>query len=242
MLSTAPTTSSSIDLASNKDIFPNQEERPQYHSIRAYGPLLDSVYALRYQSYSAEKYIEENESKRFMDEYDSQPNCTSYLTYYGNKIIGSIRLCAYRPGEEWNIPVMKIYEKEIAADVGMDKTFIEANRFVVHPDFQRKGGIQARFSIYKNIITEADRVNADCVLAAVREEHVRFYRMVNFAPISELKAYRGLKFKTILMACFDLDQSREFVLNQTDNRAQAKHDSLPHNRRGRLSDRAIGAI
>jgi len=137
---------------------------------------------------------------------------------------------------------MKIYEKEIQQEIGLDKTFIEANRFVVHPDFQRKGGIQARFSIYRNIVTEADRVNANCVLAAVREEHVRFYRLVNFAPISELKAYRGLKFKTILMACFDLDRSREFVLNQTDNRIQAKNDNLPDDRRSRLHDRAFGAV
>lgn len=241
MLNTALTVQSTIDLLKKKEAA-NAEENPKYHSIRAYGPLLDSVYSLRYQSYSAENYIEKNPSERFMDDYDAQPNCTSYLTYYGKKIIGSIRLCTYRPDEDWKIPVMKIYEKEIQQEIGLDKTFIEANRFVVHPDFQRKGGIQARFSIYRNIVTEADRVNANCVLAAVREEHVRFYRLVNFAPISELKAYRGLKFKTILMACFDLDRSREFVLNQTDNRIQAKNDNLPDDRRSRLHDRAFGAV
>lgn len=217
-------------------------ERPQYHSIKAYGPLLDSVYALRYKSYSAENYIEKDPSERFMDEYDAQPNCTSYLTYYDKKLIGSIRLCTYHPGGNFKIPVMNIYANEIAREVGVDKTFIEANRFVVHPDFQRKGGIQARFSIYRNIVTEADKAQADCVLAAVREEHVRFYRLVNFTPISELKAYRGLKFKTILMACFDLDRSREFVLNQTDNRKPSKNDYLPDNRCSGLHDWSAGAV
>lgn len=203
----------------------------KYHSIKAYGPLLDHVFSLRYKSYSAENYIEKNVTKRFMDEYDSQPNCTSYLTYHENRPIGSIRLCRYTPGESWKIPVMHIYQKEIEREVGLENSFLEANRFVVHPDYQRKGGARARFSIYKNIITEAAKAETHCVLAAVREEHVRFYRMVNFAPISDIKSYSGLKFKTILMACFDLDRSREFVLNQTDRRAQTpKNDYLFNDR------------
>src|SRR5687768_8610817 len=60
---------------------PTQEET-QYHSIRAYGPLMDSVFALRYKSYSADNHIEKNPSERFMDEFDGRKNCTSYLTYY----------------------------------------------------------------------------------------------------------------------------------------------------------------
>ena len=45
---------------------------PRYHNIKAYGPLLDHVFSLRYESYSAEDYIEKNPTKRFMDEYDSR--------------------------------------------------------------------------------------------------------------------------------------------------------------------------
>lgn len=221
---------------------PITPEEIQYHSIRAYGPLMDSVFALRYKSYSADNHIEKNSSERFMDEFDGRKNCTSYLTYYGKKLIGSIRLCVYRPDDGSTIPTVQMYEEEIARNIGLDKTLIEANRFVVHPDFQRKGGIQARFSIYRNIITETDKANADCVLAAVREEHVRFYRLVNFVPISDLKTYHRCKFKTILMACFDLDRTRDFVLNQTDKRSQAKDDHLFNNRRSRLHDRAAGLI
>lgn len=193
----------------------------RYQNIEAYGSLLDHVFSLRYQSYRAEDYIAENPTKRFMDEYDSQPNCTSYLTYHGREPIGSIRLCRYNPEGDWKIPVMNIYKEEIEKEIGLEKSFLEANRFVVHPDFQRKGGVRARFSIYRNILTEADRAETHCVLAAVRKEHIGFYRMVNFTPISDLKAYSGLKFKTILMACFDLEKSREFVLNQTEKKVQA---------------------
>lgn len=216
----------------NREEFVTKGRASPYSSIKAYGPLFDHVFSIRYESYSAEDYIEKNSARRFMDEYDSMPNCTSYLTYYEKRPMGSIRLCRYTPGEDWKIPVMHIYKNEIEKEVGLDKSFLEVNRFVIHPDFQRKGGIQARFSVYKNIITEADKAETHCVLAAVREEHVRFYRMVNFTPISDLKAYRGLKFKTILMACFDLDGSRRFVLDQTDKRTKKTNDYLLNDRRG----------
>src|SRR5690606_73689 len=137
---------------------------PRYHNIKAYGPLLDHVFSLRYESYSAEDYIEKNPTKRFMDEYDSQPNCTSYLTYHDKKPIGSIRLCRYNPKESWKIPVMNIFKDEIKKEIGLEKSFLEANRFVVHPDFQSKGGVRARFSIYRNIITEVDKAETHCVL------------------------------------------------------------------------------
>ena len=234
-ISLVPTTANlavaEINYASPNPTNTHSSISPRYHSIKAYGPLLDHVFSLRYESYSTEDYIEKNPTKRFMDEYDSQPNCTSYLTYHDKKLIGSIRLCRYSPGESWKIPVMNIFKEEIKKEIGLKKSFLEANRFVVHPDFQKKGGARARFSIYRNIITEADKAETHCVLAAVREEHVRFYRMVNFAPISDIKSYSGLKFKTILMACFDLDRSREFVLNQTDRRAQTpKNDYLFNDR------------
>lgn len=210
----------------------NNSEAPAYTNIKAYGPLLDHVFSIRYESYSSENYIEKNQSKRFTDEYDLMPNCTSYLTYHKKRPMGSIRLCRYSPDKEWKTPVMAIYKREIEQEVGMGKSFLEANRFVIHPDYQRKGGIQARFNVYRNIITEADKAETHCVLAAVREEHVRFYRMVNFTPISDVRTYHGVKFGTILMACFDLARSREFVLNQTDNRALTrKNDYLLADRR-----------
>lgn len=216
---------------SPRDFF-SPEEAPEYRSIKAYGPLLDHVFSIRYESYSGENYIEKNPSKRFTDEYDLMPNCTSYLTYHKKRPMGSIRLCRYSPHENFKTPVMDIYKREIEQEVGFDKSFLEANRFVIHPDYQRKGGIQARFSVYRNIITEADRADTHCVLAAVREEHVRFYRMVNFTPISDVRTYHGVKFATILMACFDLDRSREFVLNQIDKRALTrKNDYLLADRR-----------
>ncbi len=197
-----------------RDFFPTIEA-PSYRSIKAYGPLLDHVFSLRYESYSAEDYIEKNVSRRFMDEFDGTPNCDSFLVYFKKKLIGSIRSCIYSPDKEHRIPVMDVFERELKEDVGMDKTMIEANKFVVHPDFQRQGGVKARFTIYRNIIESAIREKANCIVVAVRPAHVKFYRMFYMEPVSDAKSYPHLNFQTVLMACHDIEAARDFIWSKT---------------------------
>lgn len=204
---------------STQNLHPHHPNSARYYSVEASDPLLRGhVFSLRYASYIAGGYIEANPNRIFTDKYDSQPNCTSYLTYHNASPMGSIRLCRYTPNEGWEIPVMNAYAEEIKKEVGLDKPLLEANRFAVHPGYQRRGGVRARFSIYRNIPIEAAKAETHCILAAVREEHVRFYKMLQFVPISDCKAYSELKFKTILMACFDLEKSRQLVLAQTDRK------------------------
>lgn len=191
----------------------------QYQIIKAYGPLLDSVYSVRYQSYSAENYIEKCATKRFMDEYDGAPNCESYLMYSHKKLVGSIRSCVYKPEGKEIIPVMEVFEDELRKNIGYDKTIIEANKFVIHPDFQRKGGILARFTLYKTILESAINNNADCVVVAVRPAHVKFYKMFCLQPISDAKSYPHLSFETVLMACTDIESAREFIWNKIEEKA-----------------------
>ena len=75
--------------------------------------MLDRVYTMRYRSYSAEGYIEENSSLKFIDEYDNKPNSTCFLAYYRNQVVGSIRACVYEPNQGLNIPIMDCFEKEL---------------------------------------------------------------------------------------------------------------------------------
>ncbi|VUD56541.1 hypothetical protein TDB9533_02197 [Thalassocella blandensis] len=176
-----------------------------YYSLEAKGPLIDRVYSMRYRSYSADDYISKCETKKFMDEYDPMPNCTSYLTYFEKKAIGSIRSCIFDPKCEINrVPVMDVFESELGDIVGYDKTFIEANKFVIDPSFQRKGGVKARFSIYKNIADSILENNAKYLVAGIRPEHIKFYRMLNFKPMSDVKSYPHLKFLTLLVVCEDV--------------------------------------
>lgn len=192
------------------------KSRPRYTSVLADGPLRDTVFELRYRAYIAENYIEANATMRFFDEFDHQQNCFSYLAYSGEELLGSIRSCVYRPKESLPIPVMEVFHDELGSEVGYDRSFVEANKFVVSPEFQRRGGIRARFQLYRNIVETAIIEEADRIVVAVRPEHVKFYKMLYFSPISDIKSYPHLKFKTVLLACYNMTALKAFIWSKTD--------------------------
>ncbi|MCG8416537.1 MAG: hypothetical protein MJE77_01180 [Proteobacteria bacterium] len=185
---------------------------------------------MRYLSYSADDYIEKNDAKIFRDEFDLKPNCQSYLTYYEGTAIGSIRSCTYQPGKEYDIPVFDVFINEIKDSIGLADTIIEANKFVVDPAFRKRGGAQARFSIYKNITDSIDDNDAKYLVAGVRAEHVKFYRLLNFEQASEERAYPHVNFKTVLMICKDVQAFKNFI---DQNSAFKKHQLTRQRRSGR---------
>lgn len=187
-----------------------------YYSVIARGPMLDRVYSMRYRSYSAEGYIEKNASQKFIDEYDDKPNSVCFLGYNQSKIVGSIRACFYDPQDGINIPIMEVFEKELKNSIGSNSTFLEPNKFVVEPSFQRRGGIQARFLLLGTAVEEAVRRNSSSIVVAVRPEHIRFYQMFGGKVASEEKSYPHLKFKTILMVCTDVARCRAFIKSKVD--------------------------
>ncbi len=199
-----------------------------YHNVVARGPMLDRVYSMRYRSYSEEGYIDRCPSRKFMDEYDATPNCTSFLTYYGKKTIGSIRSCLYTPWDKLQIPVMDVFEEELAQTVGYNNVMIEANKFVVDPSFQNQGGVRARFSIYKNIADEIVENRAKYLVAGIRTEHIKFYKMLKFQPASDIKSYPHLKFKTLLVVCEDVDAFCDRIYSKTV-RKEAANGALLNN-------------
>ncbi|MDO8265649.1 MAG: GNAT family N-acetyltransferase [Candidatus Saccharibacteria bacterium] len=194
------------------------QEKPQsdYYSVIAKGPMLDRVYSMRYRSYSTEGYIEENSSLKFIDEYDNKPNSTCFLLYHQNKAVGSMRTCVFDPNERLAVPVMDVFDDEIKHNIGYDSTFVEVNKFVIDPSFQRKGGVEARMLLVGTVVEEAIRRGSSSILIAVRPAHVRFYKMLGCNPISDAKSYPHLTFKTVLMACTDIQWSRNFIRSKVN--------------------------
>jgi N-acyl-L-homoserine lactone synthetase len=194
-----------------------QLPKDRYRTVVARGQLLDKVFFLRYKSYAAENYIQKSKSRRFMDEYDKKKSNTSFLTFYGDRAIGSIRACVYYPAHPTPLPIMVPFGEEIGSSIGYDQPMVEANRFVVDPDFQHLGGARARFNLFRNIIATALSVDAACILAAVRVEHVKFYRMLYFRPVGDFqpKPYPDLNFSVVLLACSDISSFQRLVWRKT---------------------------
>lgn len=200
--------------------------RNDYYSVTAKGPMLDRVYSMRYKSYSAEGYIENNSSLKFIDEYDDKPNSTCFLAYHRNQVIGSIRACVYEPSKGLNIPIMDCFEKELRNTIGYDGIFLEPNKFVIDPQFQRKGGIHARFLLLGTAVEHAVRKNAANIVVAVRTEHIKFYQMFGGKLASEEKSYPHLNFKTVLMICADVVKCRDFIKSKVE--IVEKNDPIPN--------------
>src|SRR5690606_19108467 len=110
---------------------------------------------------------------------------------------------------------MDDFEQELKENVGMDAEVVEENKLVVDSEYQREGGVKARFSIYRNVIESAIREKARCIVVAVRPAHVKFYRMFHMYPMSDAKSYPHLNFQTVLMACHDIEASRDFIWSKT---------------------------
>jgi hypothetical protein len=210
----------------------------RYTSIIASGPLMDKVFRLRYRSYRADNYIEENSTARLMDKYDSQCHCISYLTYSYADLLGSIRCCVFSPALQLRVPAMEVFGEEIEKTIGLDAAFLEVNKFVVNPDFQNRGGMGAKFAIYRNVISAVDESKSSCVIVAVRPEHVQFYKLMFYERISETKPYPGVRFETVLMICRDLEPARRFIEKRIKDEWFCD-DSIPNFGPNRLSHRYL---
>lgn len=190
----------------NVALKPQETHHNDYYSVIAKGPMLDRVYGMRYRSYSADGYIKENTSQKFIDEYDDKPNSVCFLAYQQTKAIGSMRACVYDPSQENSmIPVMEVFDEELRNHVGYDNIFVEMNKFVIDPSFQRKGGMHARLMLMGSVLNESIKRNATSVVVAVRTEHIRFYQLFGGKVISDVKSYPHLSFKTVLMVCTELE-------------------------------------
>ncbi len=198
-----------------------------YTNRVASGPLLDTVFKMRYESYYGKEFIEESSSKLFMDEYDGLSNSRSYLTFKNQKAIGSIRGCIYDPGKDLPIPIADVFYHEIEKAVGFDRSMLEINKFVISPHFQRRGGLRARFMIYSNVVDAAVEQGAEFLVAGVREEHIEYNKsMFGFELASDLRSYPHLKFKTALMVCTDIASVKRKIDRKLVNR-KGFNDSLP---------------
>jgi len=161
---------------------------------------LNDVIALRYCSYRNNHSISSNAEKTFYDDFDTKRNCFSHIEYIDSIPVAAIRGCVYDPNKIARaIPAMEIFSHEIEGIAGTNQVIVESNKFVIHPEFQRKA-IKLKFELFAFIFNLALLSNASYIVTAVRESHIKFYKQMNFYPISEEKSYLGLDFKTVLLA------------------------------------------
>ena len=181
---------------------------------RAYSRRLrEEVYALRYRAYRKEDAIEANAAESFEDEFDHQPNHILWALSSEEKVIGSIRTTWFDPNQPHSIPEMKAYADDISGGVPANARIVSGNRLVTDPDVVSITP-QLVLLLLRHYMVIAHQ-KADWAIAAVRVNHVAFYRRVlHLEKISDAKTYPGLRCNMHLLAC-DFHQNIGAVMEKT---------------------------
>lgn len=161
---------------------------------------LSQAARLRYLAYSNVEAIDANAEEEFRDAYDVRPNSRTCIVYEDDTPVASVRACVYsRERDFLHIPAFEVYMEDIEREIGLDKTIVESNRFVIDPanvDSRQLFKVPFRFIIL-NIL----KFRSDYAIAAVRPRHAPLYRrLLNMEPISEPKRYPGINVDMIMMA------------------------------------------
>ena len=175
--------------------------------------LRDEVYALRYRAYRHEEAINACPTERFVDAYDAQPNHIIWALCEHNRVIGSIRTTWFDPALSWSIPEMEGYGEDVARIVPPKTRILSGNRFVTEPDQPKRSSLLAMLLLRYHTMVAHQR--AEYALAAVRVNHLPFYRRVlKLERVSEGRIYPGLTSTMFLTAC-QFQQNIEQVYTRT---------------------------
>lgn len=174
--------------------------------------LRDEVYCLRYRAYRKEDAIEPNEAEAFEDHYDHQPNHVLWALTYETRVIGSMRTTWFGPDDPYKIPEMEAYAEYISS-IPTNLRILSGNRLVTDPDLASTSS-RLVLLLFRHHLAIA-RQKTDWAVAAVRKNHLPFYRRVlHLEKVSEARTYPGLRCSMCLMAC-DFHQNIADVIEET---------------------------
>ena len=138
--------------------------------------LRDEVFRLRYRAYLSEGEIPESRSGMFADQYDERPNQVTWALFHGERLVGTMRSMFYQPGRQLRLPEHKVYGDELLQAVPENVRVVSGNRFAIDPETDRSDK-RYSFALLKHHMM-VTLVKADWAIAAVRSNHLAFYRRV----------------------------------------------------------------
>jgi hypothetical protein len=175
--------------------------------------LRQEVFALRYRAYLNEDAIDKCPTEKFEDKYDSQPNNILWALSENERLVGSIRTTWFDPVEPWSIPEIDGYREDFDRSIPGTSKVLSGNRFVTDPTRGEQSSSWAMILLRHHLLVSASK--ADYAVAAVRANHLPFYRRIlGLEKISEGRTYPGLKSTMYLTSC-DIASQLEGVYQKT---------------------------
>jgi len=150
-----------------------------------------AVYRLRYDCYLQEGAILSRADSQLYDEFDEQDKAMVFAFRHGGILVASIRLHVLS-GAHFDSPTMRTFSDVLLPHVNAGHTLIDPTRFVVNRDASRRFPELVYLALRLPFMA-ADYFGADLAVAAVRAEHMPFYRRVlRYSKVSEPRRYLQL--------------------------------------------------
>lgn len=176
---------------------------------------LQAAYHLRYRAYRHADSIPPNDAQIFKDAYDDQSNSKTFLIWYDNKAIASLRICIWSAAYAWQATEMiHFYPSDIQRHIGLDQPMQESCRFVVDPEIKGRTSLHAQLLMFRIHAIVSKVEGSKFILTGVRKKHTPFYqRMLSFQPLSEPRYVEWIDEDVVLLAT-PRDKSYETFLSK----------------------------
>jgi hypothetical protein len=150
-----------------------------------------AVYRLRYDSYLQEGAITSRPENVLSDEFDEKGNTLVFGLRIRKTLVASIRLHILNRVQA-SSPTMQAFGDVLSPLIAAGQTLIDPTRFVVDTDASRRFPDLAYLTLRLPFMA-AGHFEAETALAAVRREHMPFYRRVlRYTKVSEPREYLQL--------------------------------------------------
>lgn len=163
------------------------------------------AYSLRYLCYLDGGFIAPNKDKLFFDKFDGLPNTETVVVYEDDEPVASVRVCFLSLFHLTPAPVRDTFPDELDALLapcrrsanGMEA--VEITRLVRSPRFANNQGLV--FALYRLAGLLGIERDIRIILSCVRNNHVPFYRRLQYRMVAGPRSYPGLTCAMHLLAC-----------------------------------------
>jgi len=170
------------------------------------------VYRLRYNCYLREGAISPRHDSLLTDEFDEYDHTHIFVLKIDEVIVASIRLHILK-GDGVDSPTMRAFGDMLSPYIKAGQTLVDPTRFVVNTEAARRFP-DLMYHTLRLPFMAAAHFSAETALAAVRKEHMPFYkRVLRYSKISEPREYPQLV-KPLGLMVANYPEERESVLKR----------------------------
>ena len=134
----------------------------------------DAIFRLRHDAYLREGAISPQPGGIFKDEVDQSENTLLFGIHVDDELVSSIRVSVSSPTAP-DIPTAHVFPDILGPEIAAGKIIVDPTRFVVDHASSRRSP-ELPYITLRLAWIAMEQFDADILLAAVRSEHVAFYR------------------------------------------------------------------